>query len=620
MAYPTAITTYLNPPVGTKLGDSGYNHRTIHGQIQDDLEGIETKLGVGLGTLLGQNILIADLYAGADLGAQIMAADTALGASRGEIWCFGTVSATVSTAVTLSARHVVKFWGGVFTLTGTITCAADGTGVLGHGMGNTLINCSSNTAKGITFGSATVLTRHHQFRDFSLIRTGTASAGNGAHGIFQASAGGSGGGIADECVIENVLVRNHDQGVLLGPSNASRFSHAFVDTNFSHGVHVQASSAVGPCQWHLDEILSAINDGDGFRCSTITGGPGSAQGDWKNCKTWSNTGYGISAIAASGVPINGLRIFIPFLGNDGGHGIYMDTANGSAHQVVGGYIEGQGTSSTGRTTSTGASSAASGIHITANNNVVRVSNVELMSNSRNGLYSEALALTATNVHALSNGVGLVAGNRVGLYLASSTSTRRAQLVNCLAYNRGSGTDQLYGAYMNHGNNTVVACNFEDENGNATAAMGGYDANTILLGNRPTTLGNTIPGATAHGTDIVVGRHRRSAGNAPTISSNGAAAGTGPTISIAGTDSSMILTVAVGTSPTADAVLCTIAFAATRDAAPRTVSIAPQNGSASRPGTAFGAYTDSYGTTTFQVIISGVLTASGTYKWILTPEG
>src|ERR1700759_4311351 len=39
-------------------------------------------------TVAGGRIVIANLLAGANLGAQIQAADTALGSSKGEIWVF----------------------------------------------------------------------------------------------------------------------------------------------------------------------------------------------------------------------------------------------------------------------------------------------------------------------------------------------------------------------------------------------------------------------------------------------------------------------------------------------------------------------------------------------------
>lgn len=64
---------------------------------------------------LGAYIRVANSFTGADLGAQVNAADTDLGASAGEIWLFA--GGAISTQIVLSANHTLRIFPGTYTST-----------------------------------------------------------------------------------------------------------------------------------------------------------------------------------------------------------------------------------------------------------------------------------------------------------------------------------------------------------------------------------------------------------------------------------------------------------------------------------------------------------------------
>ncbi len=64
------------------------------------------------------NVRVASDFTGADIGLQIAAAETDLGAAAGEIWV--TTPGTLSTNVTLADNHILRFFPGAYTISGTI--------------------------------------------------------------------------------------------------------------------------------------------------------------------------------------------------------------------------------------------------------------------------------------------------------------------------------------------------------------------------------------------------------------------------------------------------------------------------------------------------------------------
>jgi hypothetical protein len=83
-SFPTGVTTYTNPgptdTTATVIG--GRTHDQLHGDVQDDLEQVMTKLGTGAGAATA-NTVLRGTGAGTTAFGQIQAADLAAGVAFG---------------------------------------------------------------------------------------------------------------------------------------------------------------------------------------------------------------------------------------------------------------------------------------------------------------------------------------------------------------------------------------------------------------------------------------------------------------------------------------------------------------------------------------------------------
>lgn len=77
--YPAGIDSWANPTTTTQQNDPGFSHSGLHSQVQDAVEVIEAKLGIGASTATGAGVLRSNA-AGASQWAQVIAADIANGA------------------------------------------------------------------------------------------------------------------------------------------------------------------------------------------------------------------------------------------------------------------------------------------------------------------------------------------------------------------------------------------------------------------------------------------------------------------------------------------------------------------------------------------------------------
>ncbi len=92
----------------------------------------------------------ADNFAGSDCGAKVNTADADLGATAGEIWVNQNCGTTWTTALVMSANHVLRFvQGGTYTLNVGQTISAANVGVVGDGPWTTVL--SINFAAGDVF-------------------------------------------------------------------------------------------------------------------------------------------------------------------------------------------------------------------------------------------------------------------------------------------------------------------------------------------------------------------------------------------------------------------------------------------------------------------------------------
>ncbi len=109
--------------------------------------------GSSLGVNRLEQIRFADQFSGADGGAKINAADADLGSAAGEIWVNQDIGISWTTAVTISANHVLRFiQGGTYTSSASPMITLAGTGGAGGGASaigtgtSTILQTSSGTA------------------------------------------------------------------------------------------------------------------------------------------------------------------------------------------------------------------------------------------------------------------------------------------------------------------------------------------------------------------------------------------------------------------------------------------------------------------------------------------
>jgi hypothetical protein len=125
--------------------DAGY--ATIGGTL--GVTGVTTLTSL-IANSLNTNIVIADEFAGADLGIQINAAFTQLGSARGEVWVIKPLQTTLSTAVTVGDFQTLRFWPGVYTISysggGVVFTLGNYACIIGMGTAGNSVNMGLNGA------------------------------------------------------------------------------------------------------------------------------------------------------------------------------------------------------------------------------------------------------------------------------------------------------------------------------------------------------------------------------------------------------------------------------------------------------------------------------------------
>lgn len=464
---------------GTGAGSSGWSALTSGA--------VTTALGYTPQTPLGFTplnyhgfLLVADDQAGADLGAKINAADTLLGANAGTILVIQT--GTISTAVSISAGHLLQFGPGTFTQSAAITLAGDGAAIVGSGIKTTIVNNSSTTVDSVVIANGVTGPR---VDSISLVRTGVPSSG--ADGIVCA-------GTCDQALITNVVLEAHYRGAVLGPVGYARFENSLATKSVNHGVLLANTAGLGTLQWTLSGILSSQNGQDGF-CVTSIAGPSSVSlGTWSRCATYANSNHGAEFLGLVGVPINGVRINDCFFGEDGDSELYLDTYGGQ-HRISNCYAELCGTRTTGPTLANAATGIGRGLYASANNGYIQFSNNTCINNSYSGLWINATDTDAVGNVCVNNGLALAASERVGLRLTCSGS---ATAVGNLSYN-ASGSSQQYGIYSDSDTATLVGNTLQGSV--AAIGMGAGPLVSQIVGNR--ILSGTIGVESFHADNLTI---------------------------------------------------------------------------------------------------------------------
>lgn len=240
------------------LSLSGYN-----------LSNVGTLGAAEVNTKLFNNILFADQYPGADAGAKINAADTALGANPGTIIYNAAAPASATTNVTLSANHKLVLqspitWTAAITLTNNtsgqdISCpalqtlaytAADTTWLYGTGVSNVSFH-DCRFAGTVMSGP---MTRGAIFTDSTGISVADNTASEALLVAFLSSASYTTCADGSQCQYPNVTTSNSSSNIRVSGNKGSATgtgSGAFVFLDYANQATVSANVASG----YFDSVM-----------------------------------------------------------------------------------------------------------------------------------------------------------------------------------------------------------------------------------------------------------------------------------------------------------------------------------------------------------------------------
>jgi hypothetical protein len=262
----------------------------------------------------------------------------------------------------------------------TLALTANGQGLIGDGIGQTILTSASTTAPMITVADGL---NYNEIAGLTLTRSVTATSS--AFGIKTL-------GTSDQQHYHDLWIEKQYIGLVLGPTAYSEVEDTIVISSVSHGFILTNTASMGTLQWTLNHCLSEENGGSGFAVAAVTG-PGSITlGEWNNCTTFANTNYGMAFLGLSDTPINDVRIHFGFIGQDGLSEIYLDTYATSAHYISDCFTELAGTGTTGPGLATPASHLGSGVEVTANNAIVIINGVVSNGHSQSGCVMSASAI------------------------------------------------------------------------------------------------------------------------------------------------------------------------------------------------------------------------------------
>ena len=389
-------------------------------------------------------------------------------------------TASIQAAISLTTNgSKIYFPPGNYLISSALAVGGSGITLMGSGKNSTYItsNNASNPCISITNGSNNI-----NVVSMTLMHSGTPiSGGDGIASL----------GIIDQSSIIDVNAKGNFCGFHLSSTGYGLIQNCTAQSNYSHGFYLASNANVasgGGLQWYLSECISQTNNGCGFFVQATVSGPANVTtGDFSGCRTFANTGYGFYALGLPSVPVESVRIFRCFFGQDGNDEILLDTY-GYGHAIRDSYLELAGTYPTGIGGSTAISNIGNGINCTANNVDIAITNCYINAMSYNGINSSCPIISITGCHINNNGSASSAGNQNGINHAGG----RMMVVGGFCGNTGGGSTQKYGITTYNGSN--LSAGFIDLTGNP---MGTYNATSngpmaSLIGCLPNTVAVQIP--------------------------------------------------------------------------------------------------------------------------------
>jgi hypothetical protein len=223
-------------------------------------------------------------------------------------------------------------------------------------------------------------------------------------------------------LIRDIRIYRHWKGMYLGPTSYSEVRDYLVDNCYSHGVHAEGTSTIAALQWTFNKGISQRCNGYGMLFSTVVpipGGPaGASMGDMSSVSTYGNLLGGIAWIGRPECGINAIRVHSAFVGEEGSHGIHLDTYGVSTIKLSNVFSEICGTLACGVDGTTPATNQGRGFNITANNTEVVMTGCNSIGNSWCGLTSAAPRVSIVGGSFRLNGAALLAGEITGIFEAA----------------------------------------------------------------------------------------------------------------------------------------------------------------------------------------------------------
>lgn len=424
----------LNNPADTNIANGSAVAQRITsnslGVLRSAVLALETRLGItgAVPAVYQGRIVVADEQAGADLGAKINAADAILGANGGTILVLNPGSA-IATSVVISSKHVLRFGPGAFSQSASITINGDNAAVCGSGEGVTTLDNTTTSIHSIFIADGLTWP---QIRDIRLTRSATPNSG--VNGVTQL-------GTLDHGLIDNVWSEGHWRGFQLGPVGYARFQNCTATNNYGQGVLFAPTATVGTLQWDIENVICSSNADAGFYVLSTAGPAQISLGTWTKLVTFANGSYGLYLAGTVGVPIQALRLRDCFFGEDGNHGVFLDSYGGG-HVIENCYFELAGSAANGRNLATAATNTGCGIRVSTNNTDVQIVGCYSTGQSLAGIYVESTYAQITGNNTVNNGRVASTGQEVGILVNCSSG---AEITGNTSLNK-SGSTQLYGVY------------------------------------------------------------------------------------------------------------------------------------------------------------------------------
>lgn len=337
----------------------------------------------------------------------------------------------------IAANRIAYMKARTYTTTSGVILITNNTGIIGPGPGLATITSASLTNPVIRLSGGIF---NFTLGGFSVTHTGTPTSGGDGiaqnQGLTEWINNGS---------MFDIQASNNYNDFNLGKAffcNVARCGSTspirngwFLTTDGA--TTVPSGSANGPLQWYMQDCSAGSAGFDGLAYSTLGNIPaGSSVGALENFKTYASGHHGVAAYGSATHALHSIRLINPFLGQDAGNGLYLDTY-GELHVLDGGFIELAGDY---------------GVELTANNDQYNLSPKAVTGSGWDGM----IMLGGTGVVGdgvyRNNGVKALMGAQSGVNVQNAAVT----ISNFLTGNFGGSVFQLYGISVT-GDNVSINC-------------------------------------------------------------------------------------------------------------------------------------------------------------------